>query len=606
MNIRWRFSVLVLQIVILILVTWLITGKLVTGDTWFIAGLLAAVINPTLLEPYYPRPADVIGNTLIALFLGLTTPKTITKPAWDYFIIFLIIALFVSVFAILFSSITDHKTTTSIARAASIISREATALRIYTVVFFLAVIEAFPKLDRPFWLLALAWLLIFLLESVNWQRVWSSLIGSFGDCSVEGMIGPASLLVSASNIPEPGTPVTLSAGATLSTGIVITRIRRVDDVWGQVHLTNQKDCKSLIRSKNINLQIASKSDVKIIGSVDAGSDDTSLLFCPTQPLEIGNVVAVKNGEQDILYQISSAKVYKTDIKGGSHLQVFAYGTQLGIFNHDNYRLQPHRWVPTPGAAIRAYESGLSIDPDKIPNSWLELGAILGTGVPIFIDMQSASEGHIAILGMTKMGKTSLALRLSNLLAQNRSVTVLDQTGEYISKRKLAPYDSSHDKSTSGIKVLEPANAVIPPKCALDHLNQVIKIAKSEYQKGSPLPRAILIDEAHQFVPEPSGLGFNSPGRDESFAFGLLMMQIRKYGITVILVSQRTAVVAKSALSQCENIIAFKSVDQTGLDYLEAVVGHQARDLLPRLKQGEALVCGPAITSDVPVVIKVKQ
>jgi hypothetical protein len=81
------------------------------------------------------------------------------------------------------------------------------------------------------------------------------------------------------------------------------------------------------------------------------------------------------------------------------------------------------------------------------------------------------------------------------------------------------------------------------------------------------------------------------------------MQVRKYGLTLILVSQRTAVVAKTALSQCENVIAFKSVDQTGLDYLEAVLGSHARDMLPAL-QGEALVCGPAVSSDSPVAIKV--
>ena len=83
-----------------------------------------------------------------------------------------------------------------------------------------------------------------------------------------------------------------------------------------------------------------------------------------------------------------------------------------------------------------------------------------------------------------------------------------------------------------------------------------------------------------------------------------VMQVRKYGLTLILVSQRTAVVAKTALSQCENVIAFKSVDQTGLDYLEAVLGSHARDMLPTLQQGEALVCGPAVSSDSPVAIKV--
>ena len=117
---------------------------------------------------------------------------------------------------------------------------------------------------------------------------------------------------------------------------------------------------------------------------------------------------------------------------------------------------------------------------------------------------------------------------------------------------------------------------------------------------------MIVDEAHQFIPEPAGLGFGGAGRESSIAIGLLMMQIRKYGLSIILISQRTAVVAKSALSQCENLIAFRSVDQTGLDYLEAVAGNDVRNLLPQLRQGEALVFGPAVSTDSPVGIQVAQ
>ena len=73
---------------------------------------------------------------------------------------------------------------------------------------------------------------------------------------------------------------------------------------------------------------------------------------------------------------------------------------------------------------------------------------------------------------------------------------------------------------------------------------------------------------------------------------------------MILISQRTAVVAKSALSQCENVIAFRSVDQTGLDYLEQIAGSEVRRILPTLRQGEALVLGPAFSSESPVALTV--
>jgi hypothetical protein len=127
----------------------------------------------------------------------------------------------------------------------------------------------------------------------------------------------------------------------------------------------------------------------------------------------------------------------------------------------------------------------------------------------------------------------------------------------------------------------------------------------EFEAGEdPFNRILLIDEAHQFVPEPAVLGFGVPGRESAITFGMQMMQVRKYGVCVILISQRTAVVAKSALSQCENVIAFKCVDQTGLEYLESLVGRDHRDLLPALEQGEALVFGPAFSSDMAVAIDV--
>jgi hypothetical protein len=186
------------------------------------------------------------------------------------------------------------------------------------------------------------------------------------------------------------------------------------------------------------------------------------------------------------------------------------------------------------------------------------------------------------------------------------VTVLDQTGEYVSKRGYTPYNQADDTRQTGVSVLEVPRRAVAADEALKYLERLMTIAEGEYRAGTPTQRVILIDEAHQFIPEPAGLGFGAPGRDNAYKFGVLMMQVRKFGICVILISQRTAVVAKSALSQCENLIAFKSVDQTGLEYLEQVLGEGARPLLPLLNQGEALAFGPAISADSTVGITIDQ
>jgi DNA helicase HerA-like ATPase len=139
---------------------------------------------------------------------------------------------------------------------------------------------------------------------------------------------------------------------------------------------------------------------------------------------------------------------------------------------------------------------------------------------------------------------------------------------------------------------------------LDLLKWLVAKVAAEYRTGEPQKRVLILEEAYQFVPERAGVGFNAPGRNEAYECGLLMMQIREYGLRAILISQRTAVVAKSALLQCENVIAFKSADQTGLNYLEALMGNEVRAVLPRSKQEQAVVFGPAISLDSPAVIDV--
>ena len=73
-------------------------------------------------------------------------------------------------------------------------------------------------------------------------------------------------------------------------------------------------------------------------------------------------------------------------------------------------------------------------------------------------------------------------------------------------------------------------------------------------------------------------------------------------LALLLASQRTAVVSKTALSHCENIASFGNVEHTGLDYRETLAGPQVGQLGPR--QGEAVASGPPFSADNPVVITV--
>ena len=605
MNIRWRLSIVVIQLTVLLIATNYATGEPYAAATWFTAGLFSVIISSQILEPFYSRPADVIGNAVICILLYLTTPKIIAQPAWNIFLILLIIICFLAVFSSWFGTGKTQGKTATLAKVAKNISTEATAARIYSIVFWLSLIESYPKLEKPFWIMGIAWATLISLGLIDWQKIWETLTNKAKECSIEGAIAPSRVIVSATDLPIPGSWITLHTKEFTAKGVVISRIRRIEDVWGQVYVENQEDCEKLLKSRIVSYEILIQPNEDILGIADEGSSQVNLIFQPNRPLEIGNVVSVQSGETEILYQIHSARILKLDIKGGALLQAQANAQQLGMFDANALRMKNHSWVPNPGAAVSISNLEPVIDETKIPAFWILIGHIVGTKIPIYLDTKLASEGHLAILGMTKMGKTTLAARIMNALSKDRIVTVLDQTGEYVSKRGIKSYDQNHDKLASGIAILEPLRTENTITKALSYLTQVMNLARTEYEKGIPRSRSILFEEAHQFMPEPSGLSFGDD-KNNSQKIGSLMMQVRKYGISIVLISQRTAVVAKSALSQCENIIAFRSVDKTGLDYLDTIAGRDTSDVLPSLKQGQALVFGAAFSCDSPVVIEILQ
>jgi hypothetical protein len=398
--------------------------------------------------------------------------------------------------------------------------------------------------------------------------------------------------------------VIVRAASINAEGMVLNRIARGVDVWGEIHIPDARQCEALLQKHYLTIEAAAGPGSAIVGAVDASSSDTRLEFFATRQLETGQAVQVRTGGTDILYQLRYAEIQRSTVKGGAQLIVRAIASQLGVFDAATHRIARFKWVPAPGAAVSLPPADAHAAQGALPPAWLQLGTLIGTTVPLYLDTTAATEGHLAILGMTRMGKTTFALKLATLLSASRGVTILDQTGEYMAKRGLPAYAGAADDHRAGLWVLEPQIGNHPANAALQHLQHLIDLAQQEYQVGNPLPRVLVLDEAHQFVPEPALMGFNAPGRESAIQFGQLIMQVRKLGICVVLISQRTAVVAKSALSQCENLIAFKSVDQTGLDYLEAVIGSEARKALPSLAQGQALVFGPAVSSDLAAVVAV--
>jgi hypothetical protein len=570
-----------------------------------------------LEEPRFRTPTALLVGSLEALVFVLIVDKERAFVGWVALGGVLVLALLTATIALVMGAGRLRGRFVGLGRAATQLSKVLTARVVLSLLFAMLLIEervTSGTLDGGFWWPVCTWLVIVGISRIPWVSMLREFTRQAPTAKGEGMVGPSRLTLStADDLPAPGTWITLEARDTEVDGVVVNRIARPTDIWGEVHVVDSRKCEELLSADSIRIRKANVEGQPLHGSVDVGSTQSALRFQTTGPLDVGRVVRVPVGadKPDVLYQVSSATVEQANVKDGSQLVVRATAVQIGFFDVATARLHRHRWVPPPGAPVFG-DTGVEPDLKNVPKTWLRLGNVIGTHIPVFLDLALAADGHLAILGMTRMGKSTLALRVADAFGATRRVVVLDQTGEYVGRVKLAKYKDETDWQSDGVCVCEPPPGKTPmPTFALEFLRGVMRTAFKEYQdaEGKVLrPRTLLIDEAHQFIPEPTSLQYDSrevdTGRNSAYQLGVLVMQVRKYGLSMVLVSQRTAVVAKSALSQCENLVAFRSVDHTGIDYLEAIAGDGVRTLVPNLGHAEALVFGPAITAENPVAISI--
>lgn len=108
------------------------------------------------------------------------------------------------------------------------------------------------------------------------------------------------------------------------------------------------------------------------------------------------------------------------------------------------------------------------------------------------------------------------------------------------------------------------------------------------------PVALICDEAHIYLPHDGG----DPNEERAIAcFEKVAKEGRKYGVSLVVVSQRPSDVNATILSQCNNVMALRltnSNDQAVVNKLMPESLSALLEMLPILDVGEALVVGDAV------------
>jgi len=116
---------------------------------------------------------------------------------------------------------------------------------------------------------------------------------------------------------------------------------------------------------------------------------------------------------------------------------------------------------------------------------------------------------------------------------------------------------------------------------------------TDHDKRHPL--AFICDEAHLYLPDKEG---QNPIVTRAIeAFEKIAKEGRKYGVALLVISQRPSDVSTTILSQCNNVIALRltnAEDQNTVKKLMPESLESILDALPILDIGEAMVVGDAV------------
>jgi len=155
--------------------------------------------------------------------------------------------------------------------------------------------------------------------------------------------------------------------------------------------------------------------------------------------------------------------------------------------------------------------------------------------------------------------------------------------------------AAQSEKSGGIKIInfsEVPSDILPLMVSL--LAQIVFSTSLWAESDKRHPIAIMCDEAHLYIPER--MQAHSADAVAVEIFERIAKEGRKYGIGLVVISQRPSEVNRTVLSQCNNVVAMRLTngdDQSVIKRLLPDSLGSFSELLPVLDVGEALVVGDA-------------
>lgn len=161
-------------------------------------------------------------------------------------------------------------------------------------------------------------------------------------------------------------------------------------------------------------------------------------------------------------------------------------------------------------------------------------------------------------------------------------------------------DFGNDKGLKIIDFSEVPSDILPLITGL--IGRLIFSIQQWMEENKRHPIALFCDEAHLYIPANTRGSIEEKGLQ---SFERIAKEGRKYGISLVVISQRPSDVNKTILSQCGNFVAMRLTNPDDQNVIKRLFPDNLggfSDMLPILDVGEALIVGDACLLPSRVII----
>jgi hypothetical protein len=272
-----------------------------------------------------------------------------------------------------------------------------------------------------------------------------------------------------------------------------------------------------------------------------------------------------------------------------------------------HRRENHTLIPKPGAAadelIHAYVLDESGDP-------IQLGDALTVTPPQYRTPKTSGQPHERV----QLGKDSIGIRqqLAGLASKLRDprFSFLFQPGDWfpdIEGKTQKDLDALLEEWIGGpqsITILDLSG--IPSSVLSDLIGVLLRIlydalfwARNLPEGGRERPLLLVLEEAHAYL-----------GKDSANLAANVVRRIakegRKYGVGLMIVSQRPSEIDPTILSQCGTMFAMRLANDVDKSHITNAASDNLKglfDMLPILRTGEAIIIGEAVSLPVRTLVE---